>query len=327
MSETIGVFGGAGCIGSHIVKNLLSKGHKVIVMDDLSSYPFDQIERFGLKDLDFEFVKGSIINKELVDSVIKRCDRVINLISLTDVGLSIRDPEKCFNTDIIGCHNILESCFNHKIKKLVYASSASVYGSPEWINGKPQKMSEDGKIYPISNYALVKFFNESLLRLYYELYGFQTTSLRYFSVWGIPQTNKKNSHSWMIPIFISQTIKKKPLTIIGDGLQVRDMTHISEIAEATVESLFNDKTNGKVFNVGTGKPTSIIEIVNEIKKYFPDLKIVNVEKKKGDPLGCYADSNLMKELLGWTPKIRIEDRMEETIQWFLDDKKRIQKFI
>lgn len=326
--ETIGIFGGAGCIGSHIVKNLLIKGYKIIVMDDLSSYPFNQLDRFGLSDLNFEFIKGSILNKELVDSVVNRCDRIIQLVSLTDVGLSIKDPNKSFEIDIIGNHNVLKSCMENKIKKLVFASSASVYGSPIWVEGMPPKVTETDRISPISNYANVKFFNETQLKLYYELYGFPTTSLRYFSVYGKPQLPKEGSFSWNCAIFTMQSIKGKPITVFGTGNQCRDYTHISDIAEATVQSLFNNKTNGKVFNVGTGIPTTVKSIAYEIKEITESRsKIVYSPQKKGDPFGCVADNSLMKKLLGWTPKVDINKGLKDYILWIQSNKNYIPRWL
>lgn len=328
MAEIIAIFGGGGMIGSHVVKKLLYLGYNVLLFDNFSSYPFNTLERFEIPEHPkLTVIKSDILDAEMVDKTIAICDRVVHLVSLTDVGLSIKEPQKNFEIDVVGTNNVLKSCAKYRIKKLVFASSASIYGSPEWVDGKPPKVSEKSLVYPTTTYASGKFYNETQMRLYYEHYGLPTTSLRYFSVYGKPQICKEGSFSWNIPIFTMQAIKGKPITVIGDGRQVRDYTHVSEIAEATVQSLFVEKTNGRAFNVGTGIPTSIKLIAEMIKKRYPSTEIVHIPRVNGDPLGCFADNSLMKELLGWVPTLKVKDKIDEYINWVEYNKENIPRWL
>ena len=325
VTETIGVIGGGGMIGSHVVRKLLDWNYNVEVADNLSAYHFDQIKYYG--DSRANYHKIDIRDKNLIDQFIKRCDRIIHLASLADVSACIKNPELNFDVDIVGTFNILESCRKNDIKKLVFASSASVYGSPKWFDGKPPKVSEVDCVYPTTTYANTKLFNETQMRLYNEHYNLPTISLRYFSVWGNNQQPKEGSHSWVIPIFIMKAIKNKPLTIIGDGEQIRDFTAVEDISEATVQSLFLDKANGRVFNVGTGIPTTIKQVAEEIKVFFPNIKITYINKVKGDPNGCYADNSLMEKTFGWKPTIKLQDKLEENVAYIVANKDKIPDFI
>lgn len=327
MSEKIdvGLIGGGGMIGSNVVKRLLEGGYSVAIFDNFSTYPFSTLDQFDIPLV--ELTIGDVKDKYAIDNFISKCERIVHLTSLTDVGLSIKNPQECFDIDIIGGQNIISSCQKHKIKKIVFASSASVYGNPSWLNGMPPKVKENEAICPLSNYANGKFFIETQLRMYNDFYGLPSTSLRYFSVWGIPQTPKEGSHSWNIAIWVMRAMKGKSMKVFGDGMQVRDYTHISDITEATVQCLFNPKTDGKVFNVGTGIPTTVLEVAQEIQKYFPESKIEFTEKVKGDPLGCCADNSLMKELLGWVPTLKIEDKLEEYINWVKENPERVPTWV
>jgi UDP-glucose 4-epimerase/dTDP-L-rhamnose 4-epimerase len=175
---------------------------------------------------------------------------------------------------------------------------------------------ETDPCFPASNYALSKYWGEQQTRLYYELYGLPTASIRFFSVYGSPQIPKEGSHSWAVAIFGALAKKGKPITVFGDGNQIRDFTHVTDIAESVILSAEKDSTNGKFFNVGTGKPTRINEIVEKVFQNVEPVPINYRPYPLGDPLGGYSDTTLMKKLLNWEPKMTLDMGIKEYFEWF-----------
>ena len=310
-NKSILVTGGAGCVGSNIVKNLEKRGAEVTVIDNLSAYPFDYLNEYGIGKMNnVNFIKGDINNHELISGLIRDNDVVIHAAALADVGACVRNPHDEFLTNVRATQNILEVSKKEEIQKFVFISSASVYGEP-----KGRIFRETDACFPVSNYGLSKYWGEQQTRLYHDLYELPTTSIRFFSVYGSPQTPKQGSHSWAVAIFSMLAKKRKPITVFGDGNQIRDFTHVSDIAESVVRSIEKDSTNGKFFNSGTGKPTK----VNDIVKYvFENIEEVPIEYKPhppGDPFGGYADNSLMKELLGWEPEYTLQNGIKEYFEW------------
>jgi UDP-glucose 4-epimerase/dTDP-L-rhamnose 4-epimerase len=309
--KTILVTGGAGTVGSKIVEKLSKIYSKIIVLDNLSAYPFDYLNEYGVGKVEnVEFVKGDISDKELIDKLVKKSNVVIHAAALADVGACIRNPTLEFKINVSATQNILDSCKNNKIEKYIFASSAAVYGA-----GVDKVFKEDQPCFPVSNYALSKYWGEQQAKLYFELYDLPTTSIRFFSVYGAPQIPKKGSHSWAVAIFGALAKKKKPITVYGDGNQIRDFTHCSDIAQSVVLSIEKDSTNGKFFNVGTGKATTINNIVEKVFENVGEVPINYKPYPKGDPLGGYADNTLMKKYLNWEPEITLDEGIRDYFQW------------
>jgi nucleoside-diphosphate-sugar epimerase len=310
-NKKILVTGGAGTVGSNIVKKLVERQAQVTVIDNLDAYPFDYLHEYGVGDLEtVEFVKESITNQEVIEKLIKKQDIVIHAAALADVGACIRNPETEFKTNVAATQNILEACKKNNIEKFIFISSAAVYGF-----GNKGIFKETDPCFPVSNYALSKYWGEQQTRLYYELYNLPTTSIRFFSVYGSPQIPKKGSHSWAVAIFGALAKKGKPITVFGDGNQIRDFTHVSDIAESVVLSTEKESTNGKFFNVGTGKPTKINDIVEKIFQHIKPVPINYKPYPSGDPIGGYSDTTLMKKLLDWEPQINLDQGIKEYFEW------------
>jgi UDP-glucose 4-epimerase/dTDP-L-rhamnose 4-epimerase len=310
-NKSILVTGGAGCVGSNIVKKLDGRGAKITVIDNLSAYPFDYLHEYGVGNMDgVKFVKGDINDYELIHKLIKDSDIVIHAAALADVGACVRNPHDEFQTNVLATQNILEVCKKEEIQKFVFISSASVYGEPD---GRIFKESD--ACFPVSNYGLSKYWGEQQTRLYHDLYGLPTTSIRFFSVYGSPQTPKQGSHSWAVAIFSMLAKKRKPITVFGDGNQIRDFTHVSDIAESVVLSIEKNSTNGKFFNSGTGKPTKVNDIVKHVFENIEQVPIQYRPHPPGDPLGGYADNSLMKKLLGWEPQYTLQEGIKEYFLW------------
>ena len=310
-NKKILVTGGAGTVGSNIVKKLVKRQAQVTVIDNLDAYPFDYFHEYGVGNLDnVEFIKDSITDEGIVDDLIKNNDMVIHAAALADVGACIKNPQIEFKTNVAATQNILESSHKNNIEKFIFVSSAAVYGL-----GNRNIFKETDPCFPVSNYALSKYWGEQQSRLYYELYNLPTTSIRFFSVYGSPQIPKKGSHSWAVAIFGALAKKGKPITVFGDGNQIRDFTHVSDIAESVVLSLEKESTNGKFFNVGTGKPTKINDIVEKVFEYVKPVPINYKPYPPGDPIGGYSDTTLMRKLLGWEPQITLDEGIKEYFEW------------
>ena len=310
-NKKILVTGGAGTVGSNIVKKLVKRQAQVTVIDNLDAYPFDYFHEYGVGNLDnVEFIKDSITDEGIVDDLIKNNDMVIHAAALADVGACIKNPQIEFKTNVAATQNILESSHKNNIEKFIFVSSAAVYGL-----GNRNIFKETDPCFPVSNYALSKYWGEQQSRLYYELYNLPTTSIRFFSVYGSPQIPKKGSHSWAVAIFGALAKKGKPITVFGDGNQIRDFTHVSDIAESVVLSLEKESTNGKFFNVGTGKPTKINDIVEKVFEYVKPVPINYKPYPPGDPIGGYSDTTLMRKLLRWEPQITLDEGIKEYFEW------------
>jgi len=316
--KTVLVTGGTGLIGSRIVNKLVKKGAAIKVLDNLSAYPFDQREHFGVKGSDsVKFITGDIKDKATVDTVVTGCDVVFHEAAFADVAATIWNPREDLSSNVLGTFNLLEAALKHKVDRFIFASSASIYGEQiRKQGGKVPKFSESMKPSPISTYANSKLWGEYEATLFHELYGLKTTSLRYFSVYGVPQIPKKGSHSWAVAIFEMQLLKGGPLTVFGDGSQVRDFVYVDEIAEANILAAERNSTINRIINIGRGKPTTIkrlAEIVVDVA--HSKVPIVYRPRPKGDPFGGYADTRLMKQLLDWAPRVRIEDGVRMYYEW------------
>jgi len=328
--KTALVTGGAGLIGSRIVHKLVKRGAIVRSLDNLSAYPFDQLRHFGTKESDsVNFIRGDIKDKTIVNEAVIGSDVVFHEAAFADVAATIWNPREDLDSNVLGTFNLLEAALEHNVDRFIFASSAAIYG--EQICGQDEmipKFSENMKPNPISTYANSKLWGEYEATLYHELYGLKTTSLRYFSVYGIPQVPKKGSHSWVVAIFEMQLLKGKPLTIFGDGTQVRDFICVDEVAEATIRAAEKNSAINTIINIGTGKATSIKRLA-EIVVNVADSKasIVFEPKRKGDPFGGCADTTLMKEILEWEPKIKLEDGVRMYYNWITKNRDAIPEWL
>lgn len=310
MAEKVLVTGGAGMIGSNIVKKLLERGNDVVTLDDMSAYPFDYLQEFGVGKMDAEVVEGSILDKDAVHKAMEGADKVIHAAAYADVGASVRNYDIDFQVNVVGTENILEESLKRNIGKLVFVSSASVYGE----NGKRVFSEEDAR-FPLSTYGNSKLWGENQALLFHELHGLPTAAVRLFSVYGSPQVPKEGSHSWCVAIFSMLIMRGKPITVFGNGTQIRDFTHVSDIAEGTIRALEREETDGKVLNIGTGRPTQIKTIAEKLFEELGETDIEYAPHPPGDPFGAYADVTRMKEVLAWEPEIPLDDGIAEYCNW------------
>jgi UDP-glucose 4-epimerase len=293
MSKII-VTGGAGFIGSHIVDALIDEGHEVHVVDNMSAGKKENINHKAI------FHQVDIREKDKLIPIFENTEYVFHEAAMPRVQYSIENPIETNDNNVNGLLNVLEACRLNKVKRLIFASSSSIYGDP---NVLPTK--EETEINPMSPYATHKYIGETYLKLYAKIYGLETVSLRYFNVYG-PRLNPEGAYPLVIGYFIKLIRENKPLTITGDGEQTRDFVHVKDVVNSNILAMKGDKVGkGEVINIGGGIRYSINRIAEliggEIKYISPRV----------EPHDTMADISKAKEFLGWEPGVDLEDGIKE----------------
>ncbi len=315
MAKKYLVTGGAGFIGSNIVKALLTKGDFVRVVDNLSTGRKENIEEF-LQSPNFEFVEGDLTDLAIAQKAAIGIDVVLHQAAVPSVPRSIEDPLRSHNSNITATLNMLIASRDQKVKKFVYASSSSIYGD----NPKLPK-NEDFPIMPISPYALTKYAGERYAQIFYSIYGLPTICLRYFNVFG-PKQNPNSQYAAVIPKFIIDILGKKKPIIYGNGEQSRDFTFVDNVVQANILAAESDKGFGEVFNVACNQETSLNQLVALLEEIIGDR--IGVEYKaarQGDVPHSRADISKAQAVLGYEPKIGIKEGLEKTVEWLKKDAK------
>jgi UDP-glucose 4-epimerase len=305
--KKIVITGGAGFIGSHIAEYWSNQNAEVIVLDNLRSGYKKNIESLS----NVTFINGSITDKKLVDQLLRGTDYVHHLAAMISVPESVMNPYECVEINIIGLLNILEAAKKHNVKKIVHSSSAAVYGdnpeSPKYTDMKPQ---------PKSPYGITKLDGEYYLQMYTESFGLNTTSLRYFNVFG-PRQDPKSQYAAAIPIFVASALKNEDIVIYGDGEQTRDFVYVKDVVQANVLAVTNESLSG-VFNVGNGYSISINKLVEMVLSLTKSSsKIIYKEVRPGDIKHSLASIDETKEKLSFSPKFDLLEGLDETIKYFI----------
>lgn len=311
------VTGGAGFIGSHIVDKLLEKGYEVTILDNFDTGKIDNIaahkERKELK-----IIKGDIRNIDLVKSTLKDINVVFHEAAIASVTLSVQNPIASNDVNVTGTLNMLKASVDAGVKRFIFASSAAVYGD----SASPVKR-EDMPLNPTSPYGTSKLAAESYARVFYNVYGLETVSLRYFNVYGPRQRFDANSaYGGAITIFINRLLKNMPPIINGDGEQTRDFVYIEDIVNANMLALNAKGVPGQVFNIGTGENISVNKVAEVLKVA---LKKENIENIYGPPRLTdirhgYPDISKAKKILGYNPNFPINVGLPNLVNWYLNSK-------
>lgn len=287
------VTGGAGFIGTNIVKQLLADGHEVVVLDNYEGGKREDRIQKGAK-----YVEGDIRSDADLDSVCVGLDGIFHLAALPRVTYSVENPELTHDVNVNGTLKVLLAAKKHKVKRVIFSSSSSAYGDQEKMPLVEDIMIKN----PVSPYALHKLIGEHYCRLFSQLYGVETVSLVYFNVYG-PYFDPDGAYALVIGRFIKQVKNGEPMTVCGDGEMWRDYTHVSDIARANILAMASPNVGkGEVINIGNGHPYSVNELVKLIGGKF-----VFVPPRPGDILRTEADYSKAKELLGWEPTITLPD--------------------
>lgn len=293
MTSNVIVTGGAGFIGSHLVKRLVSKKYNVFVIDNLSTGRIENLKEVKNKIF---FLRSDLSKRGKWENIFKKKIKyVFHLAAVADVVPSIENPVKYFNSNIISTLNILECIKKNKIKKIIYAASSSCYGIPKkYPTNEKEKISTE---YP---YAYSKYAAEQLILHWSKVYKMKYISLRLFNVYGT-KSRTSGTYGAMFGVFLTQKYNNKPLTIVGTGKQSRDFIYVSDVVDAFIKSA-NSRVNNEIFNVGNSKPIKIIDIVKLLKSdpvFIPD--------RPGEPKITFANINKIKKFLKWKPKIKINE--------------------
>jgi UDP-glucose 4-epimerase len=304
------VTGGAGFIGSNIVKVLLEQGYHVRVVDNLSTGTLRNIQPFLTR---IEFLKGDLSNVEVAREAVDSVDFVLHQAAIPSVSRSIAHPIASNNANISATLNVLVAARDSKVNKVVYASSSSIYGDSPRL---PKRESFSPN--PISPYALTKYVGEKYCALFHELYGLRTLSLRYFNVFG-PNQDPNSEYAAAIPRFIKAVLKGEEPIIYGDGEQSRDFTYVENVVLANILAI-NSEISGEVMNVACGKSFAVNQVVSLISNILKEeVRPVHQPRRPGDIRHSLADITKAKRLLHYAPVVSFEDGLRKTIKWYEDD--------
>ncbi len=287
------VTGGAGFIGSNLVDELIKRGDEVIIIDNLSTGRKENLNS------DAEFYEVDIRDLEKIKPLFKSVDYVFHLAAFARVQPSIADPITANDINLNGTLNVLTAAKDANVKKVVYSASSSAYGDQEKM-----PLREDMPAHPLSPYGLQKYVGELYCRLFSEIYGLSTVSLRYFNIYGKRQL-LQGAYCLVMGIFVRQRKNNEPMTITNDGEQRRDFTSVIDAVKANILAAASDKVGkGEVINIGRGKNYS----VNELAKMIGG-PVKNIGPRI-EPKETLADNSLAKELLGWEPTVELPEWLE-----------------
>tara|TARA_S200000501_G_C20850676_1_gene755555 strand:- start:1551 stop:2552 length:1002 start_codon:yes stop_codon:yes gene_type:complete len=299
-SKTAIVTGGAGFIGSHMVDLLIKNNFNVKVIDNLSGGHKKNLNHLK-KNSKLKFFNLDICKLNSNSKIFKNIDFVFHFAGIGDIVPSIENPEKYIQTNLQGTIKVLEMCRKNKIKKFVYAASASCYGKTTI------PVDENHKINLEHPYALSKYLGERAAFHWNKVYGLPVNSIRIFNAYG-PRVRTTGAYGAVIGVFFKQKIEKKPLTIVGNGKQSRDFVYVKDVARAFFLAA-KTKFNGQIYNVGTGKPQSVNHLVSLIggkKLFIPD--------RPGEPRKSSADISKIKKELKWYPLIKFDDGIKSMLK-------------
>ncbi len=302
------VTGGAGFIGSHIADALVHRGDEVVILDNLFSGRMENIQQIIDNPL-VEFLRGNVTDKKLLQQACKNADGIFHEAAITSVPRSVKDPVASNETNITGTLNVLLTAHDCGVKKIVYASSSSIYGDTPAL---PKR--EDMIPNPKSPYAITKLAGEYYLNVFYELYGMDTVSLRYFNVFG-PRQDPQSEYSAVIPNFITKILHHESPVIYGDGAQTRDFTYVKDVVQANIQAM--DCAVHGVFNVAYGSRITLNELARIILDALGEhLPLKYESPRSGDIHDSLADISAAQKAFGYAPEYTVATGLEETIQWY-----------
>ena len=289
------ITGGAGFIGTNLSERLVREGHKVVVVDDLSSGV--DAERLPKEVV---FYKLDICNTAELTKAMEGVDYVVHLAALPRVQFSIEHPFETQHVNVDGTLSVLESARAAGVKRIVYAASSSAYGDQTTM-----PLVETMPAHPKSPYGLHKYVGELMLKVWNEIHGIETVSLRFFNVYG-PHFDPNGAYALVIGKFLKQRSEGLPMTITGDGEQTRDFTHVRDTIDAVIRASQSENVgHGEVFNVGAGRNATINEIAQIIGG-----PVEHVPARL-EPKHTLADTTAIREALGWQPTVKLEDGIAE----------------
>ncbi len=300
------VTGGAGFIGSHLSEELRRRGHAVRVFDSLVTGKVRNLEHIP----GVEFMQGDVADLDACRRAVEGIDYVLHQAAIPSVPKSVKDPVTSNRANIDGSLNMLVAARDAGVKRLVYAGSSSAYGDTPTL---PKR--EDMPTRPLSPYALQKLVAEQYCQMFTDLYGFETVTIRYFNVFG-PRQDPGSPYSGVISLFATALLAGRRPTIYGDGEQTRDFTYVANVVDGVLRACEAPAAAGHVINVATGGRISLNELLRVMNTAVgTDLQPIYLDARVGDVRDSQADIAKAEDVLGYTPRVSLEDGLRATLAW------------
>ena len=307
------VTGGAGFIGSHIVQRIVAKGERVRVFDNLSSGKRENLA--GLEDK-VEVIFGDLLDQGAVRRAMDEVEVVFHQAALRSVPFSVENPALVNRVNVEGTVNVLIAARDAGARRVVYASSSSVYGDSLELPKSEQSMPR-----PVSPYAVSKLAGEYYCRVFSQLYGLETVSLRYFNVYG-PRQDPTSQYAAVIPRFIHWSLRGEPLEVHGDGLQSRDFTYIDNVVTANLLAAQCGDGIGEAFNVGQGTAHTLLDLANLLQDILGiELRLLHTRGRPGDVRHTLASISKAERCLDYTPHVSFEEGIVRTARYFTQERR------
>jgi len=303
------VTGGAGFIGSHIAAALINRGARVRIIDDLSTGHLENVTEIGG---DIDLIQASLTDANALSRALQNVEWVFHEAAIPSVPRSVAEPAETHEASVNATFSLLMAAREHKVRRLVYAASSSAYGDQPEL---PKR--EDMRPDPLSPYAVAKLVGEYYCQVFSRVYGLETVSLRYFNVFG-PRQDPGSQYSGVISRFIDALLNEEQPTIYGDGEQSRDFTYISNVVDANLKAADSNSAVGQVINIANGQRVTINQVFEMVKKLtgHPNLQAQYAPPRTGDVRDSLADLGLARSLLGYEPRVQLEEGLRSTIDWW-----------
>ncbi|MFC2134810.1 SDR family oxidoreductase [Bacteroidota bacterium] len=299
------ITGIAGFIGSNVAEQLLEQGYDIVGIDNLSTGKKENLKHIIKK---IKFKKGDITNLKFLKKSMKNVDYVLHYAALPSVPYSISHPVETHKVNVNGTLNVLLAARYNKVKKIIFASSSAVYGNTDSL-----PIKEGQELNPFSPYAAQKILGEYYCKLFYNAYGLRTTALRYFNVYG-PRQDPNSQYAAVIPKFISLIKKGKSPIIYGDGSQTRDFISVNDVVKSNILAIKDKKSDGKVYNVASGKKTKILDLVKELNSLIgTNIQPILENPRPGDVKHSYANISKIKKELKFKPSVSLREGIKNVL--------------
>jgi nucleoside-diphosphate-sugar epimerase len=299
------VTGGAGFIGSHIVRALLERGDHVRVLDNFSTG-----KRENLAGLNVEIVEADLRDASRVTQACRGVETVFHEAAFVSVPQSMKEPTECFDVNVSGTASLLHAAHKYGVRRVVFATSAAVYGDSDAF-----PLTEETPLRPLSPYAASKHVDEIYGQLYTTSFGLEVVGLRYFNVYG-PRQRPDSQYAAAVPIFIRRLLENKSITIFGDGGQTRDLIFVGDVVRANLMAATHPSAPGRVFNICTGLETRIIDLIEILQDLFPSAPAPEfAEARAGDIYRSIGSPQKAANLLDFRAGISLAEGLKQTVEW------------
>ena len=301
------VTGGAGFIGSHLVEELIARGHSVRIADNFATGKHENIPTRG----DIDLVEGDVADGDVARRAVAGCDYVLHQAAIPSVPRSVKDPIGSHRANVDATLSVLVAARDAGVKRLVFAGSSSVYG-----NAAALPKREDMQPAPLTPYALQKLTSEQYCAMFTQLYGFETVTTRYFNVFG-PRQQPGSPYSGVISLFVEALVSGRAPLVHGDGGQTRDFTYVEDVVRGVLMCCEADGVAGEVMNVAGGGRVSLLDLIAALQDILGESTAPTFgPPREGDVRDSQADITKARRLLGYEPSVRFQDGLRKTVEWY-----------